>query len=183
MIEQTMMPVLDWAKVPGGETSFTPASGDVRPSISEGLDYLTWSSSHSVSDHSTTSRRFAIRPPTIRKFRQEFEEVSLLEKWEGFVSEILADGFRAKFRRNSSDFKEVVAEFDTDELSDDDRKILAEGMPLIWSITRERRNGGVQRCSVLIIRRQPRQIPPQRDGFLNRLNDWIRPNDADSASR
>lgn len=106
-----------------------------------------------------------------------------LEKWEGFVSEILPDGFRAKFRKNSSDFKEVVAEFANEELSDDDRKILAEGMPLTWSITLERRNGRVQRCSVLAIQHQPWQVPSVEEGFLNRLNEWIRPGDTDCASR
>lgn len=108
------------------------------------------------------------------------EEVTVLEKWEGTVTEILEDGFRASFRRNHSDFQELVAEFALDELESDDQKILAEGMSLIWLITRERRNGGLRRCSALTLRRQLRQPLSEQNRVLKEFHDWLQPEGAAS---
>lgn len=108
------------------------------------------------------------------------EEVTVLEKWEGTVTEILEDGFRASFRRNHSDFQELVAEFAMDELESDDQEILAEGMSLIWLITRERRNGGLRRCSALTLRRQLRQPLAEQNRVLKEFHDWLQPEGAAS---
>ena len=169
MSEQTLMPVLDREEESASVSSFQFPT----PSISEEYDLLRGSDTPVRWDAATFHRSFKVLPRTIQRIRQETEEVTLLEKWEGYVSEILPDGFRARLHRNVSDFEEVVAEFEFSELADDDRKILAEGMPLVWSITRERRHGCVQRCSVLVLRRQPRQLLSDQEDFAGRLNEWI----------
>jgi hypothetical protein len=169
MSAQTLMPVFNWKQEAETISSFQfPA-----PSITDEVDLLRGSDNPVRWEALTVQRPLKVVPRTLPKIREEIPEVTLLEKWEGFVSEILSDGFSAKFKRNASDFEDVLAEFDFSELADDDRKILSEGMPLIWSITRERRNGTVKRSSELILRRQPRQLKSNHENFAGRLNEWI----------
>ena len=57
---------------------------------------------------------------------------------------------------------------------------LAEGMSLIWLITRERRNGGLRRCSALTLRRQLRQPLSEQNRVLKEFHDWLQPEGAAS---
>lgn len=101
--------------------------------------------------------------------------VNLLEKWDGYVTEISEDGFTAAFWKTDSDEQELMAEFSFDEITEEDRDILLQGMPLIWSITSERRNGGLTHCSTLIIRRQPVFKPSTSSpsSFSRKIRDWL----------
>jgi len=82
------------------------------------------------------------------------ETVVLLSKWEGYVSDIDNECFTAIMGENL-DSDEIVATFSKTELSEGDLSILTVGIPLIWTITKERRRGSVKRCSSLRIRRIP----------------------------
>jgi len=175
-----MMPILNWEDSYLPQTSGTSTDFLKPPSITEDIDLTLGPESLPSKQTTTITRSFKVRPRNAKNVRQETEEITLLEKWEGYVSEILPDGFRANLQRSASEFKELVAEFEFSELADDDREILAEGMPLVWSITRERRNGVVKRCSVLMLRRQPRQLATKDQDFTKQLNEWIHPNGSES---
>ena len=127
----------------------------------------------SASDSFTYIHLGEPQPSTTIETSESNEEVTLLEKWVGYVKEIVENGFIAAVRRNSSDFTEIIAEFDIDELGEDDQEILAEGMPLVWAITRERRNGGIQRVSSVTLRRQLRPPLSDNEYFATKLNAWI----------
>ena len=120
---------------------------------------------------------------SVRSFTSEQEEVTLLEKWEGHVIEILKDTFRARVRNNLSDLQAVEAEFALEELPEEFHSILSEGMPVVWSIVRERRKGGIQRSSILYLRRCPREsessIKSARSHLMGGLATMNRPPEPD----
>ena len=109
------------------------------------------------------------------------KEVVPKKKWHGSVTEILSDGFVARFQTEESDKKAVIAEFDFDEVSDDDLCILAVGAPLVWAIYSEREKGGLKNTSTLFVRRI---IPPNEDAIKrtsDRLHEWFTGIDDDTS--
>ena len=80
--------------------------------------------------------------------------------------------FRARIRNKLSDFQAVEAEFSLEELPEEFHKILSEGMPLVWSIVRERRKGGVHRSSILYLRRSPREGESSIKAAQQLLDGW-----------
>jgi hypothetical protein len=80
------------------------------------------------------------------------EPVELLSKFEGYVVEISDDSFSAIMSENP-DSEEILADFPKSDLSESDVEILAPGIPLIWTITKERQRGSIKRCSCVRVRR------------------------------
>ncbi len=101
------------------------------------------------------------------------EEVAPKVKWLGFVTEILHDGFCARFQSSTSDRKAIVAEFDFDELTADDQEILKVGAHLVWAIFTERRRGGLENSSVLYIRRLPPPTSRNLKIAKSELHEWF----------
>jgi hypothetical protein len=170
------MPTFDSDDIRTQPTNFARHTSRYASDVQNDDRSIDTSIRRSSETHHQSSGRF--RPNFI--FHPGKEEVSCLEKWEGYVSEILTDGFRTRLTRYETDFEEIVAEFDFSELADDDRKIICEGIPLVWAITRERKNGSVKRCSVVVLRRQPLNLVPEDTSFAQRLNDWIQAPEATS---
>lgn len=74
-------------------------------------------------------------------------------KWHGSVTEINNEGFWATFQSCEADKKAIVAEFDLEEIAEDDRQLLRVGAPLVWAIFTEREKGGLKNSSTLYVRR------------------------------
>lgn len=117
------------------------------------------------------------RPNDIRRvpMSHEFvpEEVEGKQKWLGHVTDLLSDGFRARFHSDEFDRKEIVAEFDFEELSKDDQQAIHEGAPLVWAIFRERRKGGLEQASVLYLRRLPTPSRSSLEKSKEKLDAWF----------
>ena len=77
----------------------------------------------------------AARVPQVKTFRSYPDQrYILLKKYEGFVTARGEDSFTARLFENSSDYPVIEAEFDLEELSENDRKLAIEGAPLVWTI-------------------------------------------------
>lgn len=111
--------------------------------------------------------------PKISKPSSRQDEIVLLKKWDGFVSKVLEDGFVAQFEENGHGTGALEAEFDLDELVDGDKEILAEGMSVIWCISRERANGGQKRCSTIYLRRQAAPREAEVSAAAKNLDEWF----------
>jgi hypothetical protein len=180
MTESTTTPLTEWNGDPLSETWEIPLSAwrpsPVSQDEAEGAtasvvtvirDALN--SSFRITQELEPGSKFA----SVVCFTSEQEEVTLLEKWEGHVIEILDGAFRARVRNNLSDFQAVEAEFALEELPEEFHSILSEGMPLVWSIVRERRKGGIQRSSILYLRRSPRESESSIKSAQQLLDGWI----------
>lgn len=124
-------------------------------------------------DSPTSTELAQIVGPRVQSFQNGGdEEVSLLEKFEGVVTDVNDEDFRARFGRAGID-DVFEAEFLREELGEEDNAILGPGMGLVWSIVRERLKGGIRRSSILYVRRIP---PPDRedvDAAVSMLNEWV----------
>jgi len=79
-----------------------------------------------------------------------------LQKWEGIVQEVLADGFIAKLVDLSNDSPEEVADFPFEELSDDDKILVEDGAVFYWNIGYQiSPSGQKRRTSLIRFRRLP----------------------------
>lgn len=86
------------------------------------------------------------------------ERVRVLQQWEGVVTDVTDDSFFADLQdlSDSSQPLEVV-EIPIEEVSEDDRPLLAEGAVFYWSIGHETSAGGtLRRMSEIRMRRMPR---------------------------
>lgn len=110
-------------------------------------------------------------PPSMHSSLPPQEESRLLEKLDGVVTDVWNDEFRARFR--DSDGRNFKAEFSKDDLTDDDQFNLAEGVPLIWSVIRERKNGGLQRSAILYLRRLAPPSESEIENSTESLNAWV----------
>ncbi len=107
-------------------------------------------------------------PDTVKRVR--LDEVRLMAKWEGYVNEIYEGSFRASFGESGNHPPEIEAEFDKSELEVGCRKILKEGMPLVWAIVRERRRGGLCRSSIIYLLRKQAALESEISQEEQRLN-------------
>jgi hypothetical protein len=144
-------------------------------SLQKTLGTRTFKSSGSLMVH-TMGSPFKTRSAFVRKIvdlkRYPKEAVPKM-KWHGYVTEILADGFVASFQTTERDKNAVIAEFDFDELAEDDQAILNIGAPLVWAIFTEREKGGLKNSSTLYVRRI---IPPAESTIqatTNKLHEWF----------
>ena len=111
--------------------------------------------------------------PKLRRPTTSLDDTVLLKKMDGFVTKIFDDGFAILFEENAEEGQSIEAEFDFEELSDSDRDILAEGMPAVWFISRERANGGIKRCSKIELRRQPAPTKAEVAAAARNLDEWF----------
>jgi hypothetical protein len=135
-----------------------PSSTLPRQEFAEDLDNSrsSWDRAHQQDAYSTESdRRLKTVGPKLIRLISRHDEVVLLKKWDGFVLNLLEDGFAVRFEQGTQETESLEAEFALDELADSDKEILAVGMPVVWCISRERANGGQKRCSTIFLRRQP----------------------------
>jgi hypothetical protein len=136
----------------------------------------SWSNEYPVDEGST---QLARRPRTISsKVSQPYsslDEVVLLKKWTGFVLKTLSDGFVVRFEEGDSGEQPIEAEFDIDELHESDKAILAEGMPVVWCISREVIKGGKKHCSSIYIRRQSAPAKADISAAARNLDEWFAP--------
>lgn len=93
----------------------------------------------------------------LRRFgpRSSFEP---LQEWEGYVTEVRDDSFVARLLdlTQNSAFEQEEAEFQIDDVSRDDRDLLAVGAIFRWAIGYETMLGGTRRkVSTIAFRRLP----------------------------
>jgi hypothetical protein len=80
----------------------------------------------------------------------------VLQKWEGRVLQVSADDFTAIVTDKtnpSNDDEEIV--FDIEDVSDDDRELVAPGAVFYWSIGYDDSSGSRRRVSQIRFRRLP----------------------------
>jgi hypothetical protein len=138
------------------------------------LSMSWWNGSAPKGEASTASdKRIRTVGPKISKPSSRQDEVVLLKKWDGFVAKVLKGGFIVRFVEDENGSEALEAEFDLDELVDSDKEILAEGMPVVWCISRERSNGGQKRCSMIYLRRQPAPREAEVSAATKSLDEWF----------
>ena len=78
------------------------------------------------------------------------------QEWEGYVTEIYGEDFKAHLIDLSSEDIEEIAEFSINEVSNTQKELVKEGAVFRWSIGYERLRGGNKRkVSSIIFRRLP----------------------------
>lgn len=148
-----------------------PDYSRTRPRVNKKAAYLTGDDD----DDSDQGNLEIVRPVVKNHLLGDVEEISLLQKLEGFVTEVGDDSFRARFTRFDPPSVEagLEAEFLKAELVEADISILDVGMPLVWSIIYERRKGGIHRTSILYLRRISRPEPEEIEEAKLALDEWI----------
>lgn len=99
-------------------------------------------------------------PPSAFRPPQRRPQISLqpIQEWEGCVTEIGVDHFKARLTDLSAndETESELGEFPISDLSDDDRELLREGAILRWVIGYQVLRGGTrQRISQVVFRRLP----------------------------
>jgi hypothetical protein len=115
-------------------------------------------SSPSVTDAGERSSAPAkvARVPQTRVLRGSSDQrYILLKKYEGFVTARSEDSFSARLFENHSDYPVVEAEFDLEELSETDRKLVVEGAAMVWTIGYAYDGNTRKRESLIYLRRLP----------------------------
>lgn len=183
MILDSFTPQFEWRGEIQSHESNQPSSTRVlaqsgtlpRQELVEDLELSisSWDRAGSMSGESTVSdKRLKTIGPKLSRPSSRQDEVVLLKKWDGFVATVLEDGFVARFEEGDGT-EALEAEFDLDELVDSDKEILAEGMPVIWCISRERANGGQKRCSTIYLRRQAAPREAEVSAAAKSLDEWF----------
>lgn len=82
---------------------------------------------------------------------------SPIQEWEGYVAEILDDTFTGHLVDKTAGKKlpEEAIDFQIDELSDDNKKLLREGAIFRWSIGYQKIHGTKRKVSEIVFRRLP----------------------------
>lgn len=95
--------------------------------------------------------------PQIPQWKSTTVGYNTLQEWEGYVIDINKDGFTARIMDlTNRDVKEEEAEFELNDLSDDDKRRLRIGAIFRWSIGYHISAGGSkQRYSRIIFRNMP----------------------------
>lgn len=83
------------------------------------------------------------------------ERYILLKKYEGFVTSRADETFMARLAQNTSDYPVLEAEFELEELSEEDRELAVEGAALVWTIGYRYDGSTRKRESAIYFRRLP----------------------------
>lgn len=98
---------------------------------------------------------------------------AVLQKWEGRVQELTDGGFVARLTDLTSDLPDEEAEFDVQEVSFLDRRLLKPGAVFYWSIGyRDAVTGQRSRESVIRFRRLPTWSKPDHAEAARRAAHW-----------
>lgn len=79
----------------------------------------------------------------------------LLKKYEGFVTEVGSKSFHTHLMESTGDHPVIEAEFDLEEISEQDRKRLVEGVHLVWTIGYRYHGSTRHRDSLIYLRNLP----------------------------
>jgi hypothetical protein len=97
---------------------------------------------------------------------------AVLELWEGTVTQIDGDFFEATLLSSGNDPLRLDAEFDVDDLSRDDKELLAPGASFYLTIARVRsRDGRVGRRADIRFRRLPKWRDMEIDAVWERARE------------
>jgi hypothetical protein len=98
--------------------------------------------------------------------------ITVLELWEGTVTQIDGDFFEATLLSSGNDPLRLDAEFDVDDLSRDDKELLAPGASFYLTISRVRsRDGRVGRRADIRFRRLPKWRDVEIDAVWERARE------------
>jgi hypothetical protein len=104
----------------------------------------------------TTPPSLPLRVPrAMRVGSRPDDRYKLLKKYEGFVTAHSNDGFSARLSENPKDYPTIEAEFDLEELSEADRRLLVDGASLVWTIGYRYDGSTCKRESAIYLRRLP----------------------------
>ncbi len=98
------------------------------------------------------SQKFATIPVP---YRPPFQRFKVLQQWEGCVIEILNDSFVGRIADRTEGETIEEAEFDLEEISDDDRSLVEIGAIFYWNIGYLEKSSGRTRVSEIRFRRLP----------------------------
>lgn len=95
------------------------------------------------------------------------------QEWEGYVTEVNGDEFKAHLIDLSDETTEEIAEFSIDEVSSIHKELVKEGAIFRWSIGYERTRGGTKRkVSSIIFRRLPAWTKKELSKSLNEVESF-----------
>ena len=94
------------------------------------------------------------------------------QNWIGIVHEIHDDSFTARLEDRIETGTYEVAEFDTEEVSLDDRKLISEGAIFYWSVGFENRNGQISKQSLIRFKRTVSLSVEDSDSATDRATDF-----------
>jgi hypothetical protein len=108
----------------------------------------------------------------IPKWRVSFKSYfSKTQKWKGQIIEIKKNTFLAKLDDLTAGGTYETAEFDRDEITDDDLEFLKLGAVFYWSVGYSVRNGSVSKESVVRFQRLPAWTEDEENSVLDSIND------------
>jgi len=106
----------------------------------------------------STNERIVKLPERTSAYRERIFSFHPLQEWEGTVTHISGDTFTATLTdlTENKQYADEAAEIPIDELTDDDREMLAPGRVFRWAIGYQRSAGGTKRrVSQISFRRLP----------------------------
>lgn len=141
---------------------------DQRPTASEKAGQADIPASETVEQELPDVKQpvLSIKLPATPHYRPE-------KAWLGTVTEILDDGFEARLQ-DLSGASDLVSEFSYEEISLEDRELVAVGAEFYWNLGyKDNLNGQRERYALLRFRRLPkftaRQIEASRETARNLL--------------
>jgi hypothetical protein len=93
--------------------------------------------------------------PTVPSVPVPREFFRAMQKWEGYVTEVDQDTFRARLARVLGEGPDQEAEIYTEEVDEADRALIQPGAVFYWSIGYLDRPSGRVRASIIRFRRLP----------------------------
>jgi len=103
---------------------------------------------------------------------------SKTQKWLGHIIEIKGETFMAKLEDITNGGTYEIAEFDLEEVSQEDQELMALGAVFYWGVGYENRNGQVIKQSLIRFQRLPKWDQEDMDEALDRasrlnsLSNW-----------
>jgi hypothetical protein len=121
-------------------------------------------------------------PPTstLLESRRPHTHSIVIQKFHGYVDEIIGEKFTAVFTDPSGQIPDLKASFSLDDVSEGDRNLVTENAVFYWVMSRERKpHGQISNKEVLIFRRFPMWKKSDLEiesPEVNALNEWLNPN-------
>lgn len=131
------------------------------------INYLKEQSEIALDDSKNEQRDFlipAIRKQRVVSYRNSFSKV---QTWIGYVTAVQAGSFFARIEDTRLQGTYEEAEFDLEEVEEEDKTLLSIGSIFYWSIGYEYRGGTKSKQSVLRFKRLPKLNASDIDSAAN----------------
>jgi len=93
------------------------------------------------------------------------------QNWIGFVTQISSDGFSARLNDKTNSSTSEEAEFDLEDVSNGDSKLLKIGAVFYWSVGYANQNGQIIKQSILRFKRDANMSDTEFDFLADRASE------------